>query len=198
VGRVWRNEILVREPGKDIGYMLARDSLLPWRTAQANVEFGLEVRGVPRMTRHLAAEKLLNSVNLGGVGNLYPSQLSQGMRQRVALARTLAYEPTFLLMDEPFAALDAQTRLMVQVEFLRVWEGTGKSVVFVTHDLEEAVALADRVMVFSARPARILLDIVVPFARPRSIENVRYQEEFDRVHREIWQHLRDEVVRASA
>ena len=144
MGRVWRNGNLVTRPGRDIGYMLARDSLLPWRTAQANVEIGLEVRDVPRASRRLAAERLLNSLNLRGVGDLYPSQLSQGMRQRVALARTLAYEPTFLLMDEPFAALDAQTRLMVQAEFLRVWEGTGTSVVFVTHDLEEAVVLADR------------------------------------------------------
>ncbi|TAK79963.1 MAG: ABC transporter ATP-binding protein [Betaproteobacteria bacterium] len=198
VGHVWRNGSPVAETGRDIGYMLARDSLLPWRTAQANIEMGLEVRDVPRASRRVTAERLLNALSLRGLGELYPSQLSQGMRQRVALARTLAYEPAFLLMDEPFAALDAQTRLMVQAEFIRVWEGTGTSVVFVTHDLEEAVVLADRVMVFSARPARILLDIMVPLTRPRSVESARYGEEFDRTHREIWRHLRDEVVRASA
>lgn len=198
VGRVLRDGKPVTGPARDVGYMFARDGLLPWRTAHANVELGLELRGNSRGARRARADELLGVVGLKGFGNSYPSQLSQGMRQRVALARTLAVRPSLLLMDEPFAALDAQTKLIVQEEFIRVWEGTGTTVIWVTHDLEEAVALSDRVILFSARPGRIKSDSMVPLQRPRNIEEVRFTTEFQELHSTIWADLREEVLRAQA
>jgi NitT/TauT family transport system ATP-binding protein len=176
--------------------MFARDGLLPWRSAHANVELGLELRGIPARERRSRADELLDVVGLTGFGSSYPGQLSQGMRQRVALARTLSLRPDLLLMDEPFAALDAQTKLIVQEEFIKVWEGSGMTVIWVTHDLEEAVALSDRVIVFSARPGRIKSDSWVDLERPRNIEEVRFLPEFQEVHSRIWSDLRDEVKRA--
>ncbi|MBB3044190.1 ABC transporter ATP-binding protein [Nocardioides soli] len=153
----------------EIGYMFARDALLPWRTALGNVEYGMELhRKVPRSERRTRATRYLERVHMGHAAKQWPWQLSQGMRQRVALARTWALEPQVLLMDEPFAALDAQTRMSVHAEFLDVWESSKKSVVFVTHDLTEALQLADRVVLLS--DGRIAEDITVPFARPRTAE----------------------------
>lgn len=195
-GQVLREGKSITSPSRDVGYMFARDGLLPWRSAFANVELGLEIRGLSAKDRRARAEELLNVVGLKGFGNSYPGQLSQGMRQRVALARTLAVRPKVLLMDEPFAALDAQTKLIVQEEFIRVWEGSGTTVIWVTHDLEEAVALSDRVIVFTARPGRIKSDSIVPLGRPRDTEAIRFRSDFQELHSAIWSDLRDEVIKA--
>lgn len=178
---------------RHIGYMFARDGLMPWRSAQKNVEFGLELRGVGRRERHERSRELLQTVGLEGFARHFPKQLSQGMRQRVAVARTLAIDPEIFLLDEPFAALDAQTRVLLQNEFLEIWEKLGNTVVFVTHDLTEAIALADRVIVFSARPGRIKLDIAVDIPRPRDVATIRFEEKFNDISETIWQVLRDEV-----
>ena len=161
-----------------VGYMFARDGLIPWRTAEKNVTFGLEIRRMSRTERREYAHKLLADVGLAGFEHAYPAKLSQGMRQRVAMARTLAIQPQLILLDEPFAALDAHTRTKLQAEFLRLWEKSASTVVMVTHDIVEALLLADRIIVFSARPGRIIEDIAVTWPRPREIEDLRYTPEF--------------------
>lgn len=154
-----------------MGFMMARDALLPWRTARRNVEYGLELRGVPRAERRAAASQWLSAVGLSDAAKLWPWQLSQGMRQRVALARTWALNPDILLMDEPFAALDAQTRVNVQSAFIDLWQQSDdRSVVFVTHDLHEAIALADRIVVLG--DGSIVDDIAVGIDRPRDLDVV--------------------------
>lgn len=194
-GLVRRHGSEVDGPSRDIGYMLARSALSPWRTAQRNVEFGLEIRGVGRAERRGRARALLDQLHLGDFANSFPSQLSQGMRQRVAIARTLAIDPDLWLMDEPFGALDAQTRLSVQSQFVELWEQAGEStVIFVTHDLEEAVLLADRVIVMSARPGRIKSDTLVDLPRPRSVDELRFDARFRDLEHKIWKELRDEIV----
>jgi len=175
-----------------IGYMFARDALLPWRTALANVEFGLELRGGAVRERRERARELLRVAGLQGFEASYPSQLSQGMRQRVALARTLAIDPDIVLMDEPFGALDAQTKL-----FLRIWERHRKTVVFVTHDLFEAIAMADRVVVFGAHPGRIKSIVGVDLPRPRSVTGGRFGPRFQDLYERLWEDLRYEVVRGA-
>jgi len=179
---------------RDIGYMVANAGLLPWRKAIRNVELGLEYRGVARAERRRAAGRLMTAVGLADFENAYPSQLSHGMKQRVSLARTLAVDPQYLFMDEPFGALDAQTKLLVQAEFLQVWDRSAKTVVFVTHDLAEAVALADRVIVLSSRPGRIKADIDIDLPRPRELGEVRFDARFQELSEQVWEALRDEVV----
>ncbi len=154
-----------------MGFMMARDALLPWRNARRNVEYGLELRGVGRSERRDIARRWISAVGLSDSENLWPWQLSQGMRQRVALARTWALDPDILLMDEPFAALDAQTRVSVQSEFIDLWQKSeGRSVVFVTHDLAEAIALADRIIILG--DGDVIDDITVGIDRPRDLEAV--------------------------
>ena len=163
--------------------MFARDALLPWRTALQNVEFGMELRGVPAVERRSQARRLLEVVQLSRYAGNYPGQLSQGQRQRVALARTWALSPSVLMMDEPFSALDAQTREVLQAEFLRLWAAERKSVVFVTHDLNEAVTLADRIVVFSK--GRIVRSFIVPLKRPRDILDLTDNPEAKQIYRTI-------------
>jgi NitT/TauT family transport system ATP-binding protein len=195
VGSVKRHGEEVTEPSRDIGYMLARSALSPWRTARKNVELGLQLHGVGRTERRKRAEELLELLHLEGFANAFPSQLSQGMRQRVAIARTLAIDPDLWLMDEPFGALDAQTRLVVQGEFVSLWEKSKVStVLFVTHDLEEAVLLADRVLVMTARPGRIKSDNMIDLPRPRVIDELRFDEDFKAAEHKIWKELRDEII----
>jgi NitT/TauT family transport system ATP-binding protein len=189
-GHVAINGTRITRPLRSTGYMFARDGLLPWRTAQRNVEVGLELRGRPAAARALTARALLRLVGLEGFEHAYPWQLSQGMRQRVALARTLAIEPDTLLMDEPFASLDAQTKLALQGEFLRIWEKDRKTVLFVTHDLAEAVALSDRVIVLSRRPGRIEADVAIDLRRPRDPDAIRFDPAFLRLSERVWQALR--------
>jgi NitT/TauT family transport system ATP-binding protein len=193
-GTVSRHGKPVTGTSKDIGYMLARSALAPWRTAQRNVELGLELAGVPRKERAARAVRLLERVNLAHFADRYPSQLSQGMRQRVAIARTFAIDPDLWLMDEPFGALDAQTRLLVQMQFLELWAETGKTVILVTHDLEEATLLADRVIVIGARPGYVKSDTLVDFPRPRHIDELRFDQRFADIEHQIWKELRDELV----
>ena len=169
-------------------------SVFPWMTVLRNAAYGLEMQGLDQPERERIAGDLLRQVGLGDFVNAYPAQLSEGMRQRVAIARAFAMDPEVLLMDEPFGALDEQTRLVLQDELLRIWEETGKTVVFVTHGIDEAMILADRILVLSARPGSIKADITVPFPRPRSIETVRANPEFNALFLEIWELLRDDAV----
>src|SRR6185369_14223077 len=150
----------------------ARDALLPWRTALENIAYSLELRGQPKETRRARARAWLERLGLSAAAGKYRSQLSQGMRQRVALGRTLAIEPDLLLLDEPFAALDAQTKQELQPKFLELWEGSGTTVILVTHDIDEAISMADRVIVMSREPGRIALEVPVTLARPRSVADL--------------------------
>ena len=184
---------LVEGPGGDRGFVFQHDSLLPWRTVLDNVIFGLEVRGVQPAASHPLAQSLLQLVGLSGFAQHYPSELSGGMRQRVNLARALAIDPDVLLMDEPFAALDAQTREIMQRELLKIWAQKRKTVLFITHQIDEAVYLADRVLVFSSRPGRVAADIAIPFPRPREL-SLKRSPEFLKIVDEIWTLIEQEVV----
>lgn len=152
---------VVQGPNKHVAFMLQKDLLMPWRTIAQNVEFGLELRGVAASVRREVSERLLVQCHLKGFGGYYPSQLSGGMRQRAAMARTLAVDPLVLLMDEPFSALDAQTKMILQQDLAQTVRANGKTVVFITHDLAEGVALSDRILVMSERPGTIVEEIVV-------------------------------------
>jgi len=194
-------EVLVRgEPVRAIppgvGYMFQNDAILPWRSVLDNVAAGPRYRGVGKAEARDRAAAWVERVGLAGFAKYYPHQLSGGMRKRVALAQTLVNEPQILLMDEPFSALDVQTRALMQDELLRLWAGTGAAVVFVTHDLEEAIALADKVVVMTASPATVKGVFAVPLERPRTVEEVRLTEQFLRVYREVWDSLRVEVAAA--
>jgi NitT/TauT family transport system ATP-binding protein len=178
-----------------VGYMFARDTLLPWRTAQSNVEFGLDA--LPAQEKKQRAQQYMHLVGLAGFEHAYPDQLSHGMRQRVALARTLAANPSILLMDEPFGALDAQTKLLMEEEVLKIWEANQKTVMFVTHDLVEALMLSDRVIVLSARPCRIKAEYRVEFPRPRDAEEMQANVEFSSLVRQVWHDLKGENIRGN-
>jgi len=160
-GVVKVNGEVVSGPNKHVAFMLQKDLLMPWRTISENVEFGLELRGVPRAERTEISTRLLAKCHLKGFGEHYPNQLSGGMRQRAALARTLAVDPLVLLMDEPFSALDAQTKMILQQDLAETVKSEGKTVVFITHDLSEAVALSDRILVMSERPGTFIEEIKV-------------------------------------
>jgi NitT/TauT family transport system ATP-binding protein len=181
-------------PHSEIGVVFQEDSTFPWRSTQRNVEFGLEVRGVPKEERRNKAIEALNMVGLQGFENRYPGQLSGGMRQRVAIARTLVQEPTLLLMDEPFGALDEQTRIILGDELLRIQQSLGQTVLFITHNIQEAVMLSDRVVVLSARPGTIKGIIPIDFPRPRDskiISSIAFAEKVG----QIWAILRDEAMK---
>jgi len=174
-----------------VAYMLARDSLFPWQSALDNAAFGLKVRGMAVGEARDRAAEMLKRVGLGGFEYALPKALSHGMRQRVALARTFAMPAPLLLMDEPFGALDAQTKLQLQDLLLQLCQESQRSVLFVTHDLSEAVALADRVVIMSSRPGRIIADVVVPMARPRSIRELQTNSEFHHTYTQVWRHLEE-------
>ena len=167
-------------------------SVFPWLRVEDNVTYGLQLRGVPGPDRRKAAAGLLQMVGLTRFARAFPHQLSEGMRQRVALARALAVNPDILLMDEPFGALDEQTRLILQDELLQIWEHSGKTVVFITHSIDEAIMLADRVVVMSASPGTITASFTVPFPRPRSLAAVRADPAFAPLFAAIWERLRAE------
>jgi NitT/TauT family transport system ATP-binding protein len=173
-------------------------SVFPWMTVLDNAAYGLRLQGVGRVERDEIAEHWLRQVGLGDFLNAWPRQLSEGMRQRVAIVRAFAVDPEVLLMDEPFGALDEQTRLLLQEELLRVWQATGKTVIFVTHSIDEAIILADRIIVLSSRPGRIKADISVPFERPRTVAAVRSDAEFGALFLRIWELLRSEAHEAVA
>jgi NitT/TauT family transport system ATP-binding protein len=176
------------------GYMFQADSLMPWRTALGNVMAGLEFHGAA--DAQARAQDWLKRVGLGGFGDRYPHQLSGGMRKRTSLAQTLALDPDIILMDEPFSALDIQTRQLMENEVLALWAAKKKAVLFITHDLDEAIAMSDRVIVLSASPAsRPIGEFVVDLERPRDVAEVRTTPRFIELHRAIWAVLRDEVLK---
>lgn len=189
----------LRGLNRQAGYLFQADALFPWKTARDNVAIGLEVAGVARGEAAERAQGWLNAVGLGAFAGRYPHMLSGGQRKRVALAQVLIRDPRILLMDEPFGPLDAQTRQVMGNLLLDLWTKDRKAVLFVTHDLEEAIALADRVVIMSAGPsARIIGDWRVSLPRPRDIFEVRLDKEFHALHREIWRVLKDEVMKTYA
>jgi NitT/TauT family transport system ATP-binding protein len=190
--------IKAERPGTPLTAMVFQEhALLPWRTVRDNVTFGLENRGVGRTERQARASEMLAMVGLTRFAGHYPHQLSGGMKQRVGIARALANDPEVLLMDEPLAALDAQTRTIMQEELLRIWATLGKTVVYVTHSLEEALLLGDRVVLLTARPGRVSRVYPVDLGRPRRLE-VRASPAYGALLEKIWSQLREEVVRAMA
>lgn len=176
-------------PALDRGIVMQGYALFPWRTVRHNVEFGLEIKGVPKKDREVISDRYLQLVGLKGFADRYPYELSGGMKQRVAIARALAYDPEVLLMDEPFAAVDAQTREVLQDELLRIWEETQKTIIFVTHSIDEAVALADRVAVMSAHPGTIKEIIPVSLPRPRRVGDVLSTADFSWIRHRVWELL---------
>lgn len=181
------------------GYMFQSDALMPWRSARDNVMVGLQYRGVPDGDAAAQAEAWLARVGLGGFGDRYPHQLSGGMRKRAALAQTLVLDPDIILMDEPFSALDVQTRQLMENEVLALWASKKKAVLFITHDLDEAIAMSDRVVVLSAGPAtRPIGEFVIDLPRPRDVAEVRTHPRFVELHTQIWNVLRDEVLKGYA
>ena len=184
----------VAGPGPDRGIVFQHFALFPWKTVRANILYGLERQGMPRAEREQRAQAFIDLVGLKGFEDSYPSQLSGGMKQRTALARTLAFDPEILLMDEPFGALDAQTRSLMQAELLRIWQHTPKTVIFVTHDVQEAVYLADRVAVMSARPGRIKAIVETKFDK-NDRELFKSKAFVDKVD-EAWTLVRDEAIKA--
>lgn len=185
----------VEAPNANTAYVFQQYALFPWRTALSNIEFGLESRGVLKEERVKIARELLSLFGLSDFEDRFPYQLSGGMQQRVAIARALATKPEVLLMDEPFAALDAQTREILQNELIRIWEGTETTVIFVTHSIDEAVFLADRVAVVTARPGRIKEIIEIDLPRPRNGE-LRSSKEFAANRHKVWGALKAEVNKA--
>jgi NitT/TauT family transport system ATP-binding protein len=181
---------------RDVGIIIQRDALLPWRTALENVALPLRFRGMSRRAADARARDWLHRVGLKKFEASYPHQLSGGMRKRVAIACTLAYEPKVLLLDEPFSALDVQTRNLMENDLLGLWAGSGQTVLFITHDLEEAVGLSDRVVVMTSSPGTILGDYPVPLPRPRDLLEDKLRPDFSQVYSRIWADLRGEVLQA--
>lgn len=188
-----RVEVCGEESGRRLGYVLQKDTLLPWRTLIENVEIGLEIQGMAKAERRKIAQGWIERVGLEGFEHCYPRELSGGMRQRASIVRVLAYDPDVVLMDEPFGALDAQTRAMLQQQLLQLWSGSGKTIVFITHDLEEAVLMSDRVILLTPRPASLRREYPVDIPRPRLIKDLKTSAEFVSVYREIWQDLCEEL-----
>ncbi len=183
----------VHGPALDRGIVLQGYALFPWRSVRKNIEFGLEIKHVPKKERAGIVDHFIKLVGLEGFENHYPYELSGGMQQRVAIARSLAYDPEVLFMDEPFAAVDAQTRETMQDELLSIWEKTNKTVIFVTHSIEEAVGLADRVAVVSKGPGHIKEVIDVNLPRPRRVSQVRNTTDFNVITHRVWELLQDKV-----
>ena len=184
----------VSSPGPDRGIVFQHFALFPWKTVRGNILYGLERQGMPKAEREKRALDFIELVGLSGFEDSYPSQLSGGMKQRTAIARTLAFDPNILLMDEPFGALDAQTRALMQTELLGIWQRTPKTVIFVTHDVQEAVYLAERVAVMSARPGRIKAIVDIKFGErdPSIFRSKEFVEKVD----ELWNLVRDEALKA--
>jgi NitT/TauT family transport system ATP-binding protein len=178
-------------PPEHIGFMFQKDTLLPWLTVRENIEVGLDLAGISLARRGQRVTDLLALLRLSEFRDAYPAQLSGGMRHRVSLGRMLAYEPAVMLMDEPFGALDFQTKAAMGRELLRIWEAERRSILFVTHDIEEAVALADRVLVFSPRPARIIAEHRIDLPRPRNLRALRASPNFTAYTSAIWEALGD-------
>ncbi len=198
-GTVFYDGAEVTGLNRQVGYMTQKDTLLPWRTAADNIRIALELkcRAVPRAEAEARVRQMIELVGLTGFERHYPAELSGGMRKRVALARTLIYEPETLLMDEPFGALDAQLKLLMLDQLQELTRQRRMTVVFVTHDLGEAITLADRVVVFSARPGRIRVIRPIELPRPRDVFRIRFTEDFAHLHEALWDELKDEVARGT-
>lgn len=197
-GQIWLDgKNITGTTGSGRGMVFQAGDLFPWRSALENVAFGLEVRGVPRTERLARARHYLELVGLGNFAHAWPHQLSGGMQQRVGIARAFCIQPELLLMDEPFGALDVQTRDILQDELLSIWTREPKMVLFVTHGIEEALYLADRILVYSRRPAHVLTEIVVPFGRPRR-EDMKLDPQFLELRREISDLLRHDATQGAA
>ena len=182
----------VTGPGPDRAFVFQQDALMPWRNVEANAAFGLEIRGAMNEAAKRRTSDLLHFVGLSGFEKYYPHEISGGMRQRVNIARALAVEPEILLMDEPFAALDAQTREIMQAEMTSIWQQTKKTVILITHQIDEAVFLSDRVLVFTAQPGRLKEEIVVDLPRPRELA-IKRTVEFVKITDRIWRLIEEEV-----
>jgi NitT/TauT family transport system ATP-binding protein len=183
---------------RNVGYMTQRDAVLPWRTVEQNVALPLRLHGMPAARRRTQVAAMLDQVGLRGFGRSFPAELSGGMRKRVALAQLLAYGPNTLLMDEPFGALDAQLKLLMQERLLRIWLERRQTVVFVTHDLAEAVTLANRVVVFSGRPGRIKAIETIDLPADRDVFRVRFMPEFEAAYTRLWDALAPEIRKGEA
>jgi NitT/TauT family transport system ATP-binding protein len=179
---------------RKVGYMTQKDSLLPWSSVEKNVGLALEIAGTPGDERRRKVAEYMDLVGLKGFEKHYPAELSGGMRKRAALARTLIYDPETLLMDEPFGALDAQLKLIMHAELLKIWERTQKTILFVTHDLTEAITLADKVVVMTSRPGRIKLVQEIDIPRPRDVFSVRFTERFGELHQILWKALEEDIA----
>jgi len=198
-GSVTVNGVPLTGINRHAGYLFQSDALMPWRNALDNVVAGLEFRGLPRPQALDKGNEWLKRVGLAGFGDRYPHQLSGGMRKRVALAQTLILGPQILLMDEPFSALDIQTRQLMENELLELWSADRKSVVFITHDLEEAIALSDRVIVLSAGPeTHPIGEFAIDLPRPRDVSEIRLTPHFIELHGEIWHRMKSEVLKGYA
>jgi ABC-type nitrate/sulfonate/bicarbonate transport system ATPase subunit len=193
-GRIAINGKPLSGPGPERAVVFQDYALFPWMTVRDNVEFGLEARGLPVAERHEVSSRLLQVVGLSDFAERFPHQLSGGMKQRVSIARALAVDPSLLLMDEPFGALDAQTRQLLQDELLRIWRQYRKTVVFVTHSIEEAIYLSDRIVVMTARPGRVKQIVMIPEARPRDMASI----DMNQRQREVRAVLSEEIARAAA
>ncbi len=194
-GEIWLDQTRITGPGPDRGMVFQSYTLFPWLTVEQNVEFGLKLRGVPHNERRDIARRFLIQMGLDGFERHYPRQLSGGMMQRVALARALANDPAVLLMDEPFGALDSQTRSLMQELLLDIWQQSSKTVLFITHDIDESVLLGDRVYVMSARPGHIKEMLEIDLPRPRSVEMLT-SEQFMYLKRRIMHSIHEEAIRS--
>ncbi|HEY7165899.1 MAG TPA: ABC transporter ATP-binding protein [Candidatus Binatia bacterium] len=181
-----------------IGYVTQKDNLLPWRTLAENVEIALEIRGLDKDARKRQSRELIERVGLSGFEDHYPHELSGGMRQRANIIRTLIYDPELILMDEPFGPLDAQTRIVLQDQLLKLWYASKKTIIFITHDLIEAITLADRVVLMTSRPGRIKSIENVTIPRPREVFSIHESAEFRSAYERLWQQLRPEVTLTDA
>jgi len=196
--RIDADEAAPGRVNRKVGYVFQRDTVFPWRTVEANIGYGLEIAGVPKAERMRRVDRAIEMSGLSGFGRNFPRTLSGGMRQRVALMRTLIMEPEILLMDEPFGALDTHTKLEMHKTLLEIWERERQTVLFVTHDLGEALTLSSRIILLSARPGRLKQDFEVPFARPRDAVSLRETPEFAQLYSHVWHALGEEFRRSKA
>jgi NitT/TauT family transport system ATP-binding protein len=196
--RIDTDDVVTGEVNRKVGYVFQRDTVFPWRTVEANIGYGLEIAGVSRADRAAKVARAIEVAGLSGFGKSFPRTLSGGMRQRVALMRTLIMAPEILLMDEPFGALDTHTKLEMHKTLLEIWERERQTVLFVTHDLGEALTLSSRIILLSARPGRLKEDFEVPFSRPRDAVSLRETDEFGRLYSHIWHSLGEEFRRTKA
>ncbi len=190
-------ELFHYDQNKPLNSMVFQEqSIFPWMTVFSNVEFGLKMRGVPKPERIDVVDHYIEKVGLTAFANAYPHQLSGGMKQRVSIARAFANDPEILLMDEPFAALDEQNKVLLQEELLRIWEESKKTVVFITHSIDEAIVLSDRALMMTSRPGTIKADVSIHIPRPRSVYQLKSSAEYGQLYSQIWEQLRDEVLKA--